>query len=133
MGRSSIAMLTIIFCILACCYWLGVINPIPINWLQEIISGTGISSFNYQVNDWLALIFGALGTVGIIYGFITHQSMEQIAYWGIGLVMLSILLTLFPVFTALASIHPVFAFFGVGLFILISAFIIIDWTRNPTT
>lgn len=133
MGRTSIAMLTMILCVVGVCYWLGLIDVIPLDWLQQILSGAGVTSFQYSVIAWMAAIFLALGTTGIIIGFITHQSIEQLAYWSVGAIMLSLLWTLLPLFQTLGTIHPAFAFFGIGIFIIISVFIIIDWTRNPST
>ena len=115
-------------------FWaVGLINIIPIDWLQALVTGNfGNFTFDYS---FIAIIYNCLllaGVTGIVGGLIFPQRFEQALIVGTTLMLIGYVLAMFPVASILFNISPILgAFFG--LFICVNVFIIFNWWRSAST
>lgn len=151
MGRTSLTLIAMQLGILLFCYALGAIHFINLNF--TLFQGTAFeqniswsldnlfaSKENLEIFVRTVLIVMIVGIGGLLLlsairpGLISFSSnIDQIIFAGIVILEVAINLAMLQVYNALWNVSSLLALFSIGIFIMISFIIIIDWWRNPLT
>jgi len=161
MGKTSISLIVLQLSILFVCFALGVVHLIHLQFvlpIPSVVNGTIMNET--QVNIHLDDIFTSkeslntllwvfiIATIFTIAGFLLvatgagsilpgfqwmSQNLDQVIFAIVVIVELAINLAMIQVYYALWDLSPLLAILTIGLFLIISIFIIVDWWRSPVT
>lgn len=143
MGRTVISLIIMQLTILFFLFALGVIDNVVVKFLiggyginqalDVIFSSGGGLNIIIQIIAAIFLVIGlAFIAISIIPGVVAPQLVEQAIFIPVIVIEIAINLAMFQVYYAIWTYSHLFAIFTMGIFMLVSCFVILDYWRNPT-